>query len=135
MFWSSWQLFKMVYNQQQIVKKQSILELLSHNLFQSNWIDGFGRVILLRKKVITAVLVWLNTVIRSDTDFYSNNGKAKIYNLFAQINNVINLNTENTPHHFIYNDDSYQFILIFFPIWEHNFYFISNCCLDNSELN
>ena len=59
----------MAYNQQYIRKKESILELLSHNLFQSNWIEGFGCVVLLRKKAISDLLVWLNTVIQNDTDF------------------------------------------------------------------
>ena len=86
-------------------------------MFQSYWIDGFGRTVLLRKKAIAEVLAWLNTVIRSDTDFYSNNGKAEIYNLFFQINNIMNFNPENTPHHFIHNDDSCMHLPI--PVYSY----------------
>ena len=93
----------MIYNK--IQSKEYILQSLSNDLEKSNWIDGFGCIVVMRKKAINQVFTWVNEFIVNDNDFDDNHGKVDMYNLFYHINNIFHSNADNLPKNLIINDD------------------------------
>ena len=50
-------------------KKEDVLILLNSDIRKSEWIDGYCRVVKLRRKAINEVIQWLDSVILKDKDF------------------------------------------------------------------
>ena len=50
-------------------KKEEVLLLLNSDIRKSPWIDGYCRVVKLRRKAINEVIQWLDSVILKDKDF------------------------------------------------------------------
>ena len=46
-----------------------MLLLLNSDIIKSAWIDGYCRVVKLRRKAINEVIQWLDSVIQKDEDF------------------------------------------------------------------
>ena len=67
--------------------------------------DGFGRIVQVRKKTIQDIIIWLHDIIQYDDDFNEDNGKNVIYQLFQFISDIINSNTGNLLIHFVYNNE------------------------------
>ena len=86
-------------------KKETILQLLCHELSTSSWIDRFGRIVK-GKKAMQQIMIWLHDIIQYDNDFNEDNGKSDIYQFFQFISDVINSNTGNLLNHFVYNDET-----------------------------
>ena len=69
-------------------------------------IDGFGRIVQVRKKAIQEIIIWIHDIIQYDDDFNEDNGKNVIYQLFQFISDIINSNTGNLLIHFVYNNEA-----------------------------
>ena len=82
-------------------EKETILNLLTHDITSSSWIDGYSRIVRLRRKAIIDIIDWLEKVIINDADFNNeSNGKIQMVQLFYDIQRVINSEPHNCCEHF-----------------------------------